>query len=610
MTDDSQDIFRETEIQDYAIIGDCRSAALVSRDGSIDWLCWPRFDSPSVFGAVLDSAVGGRWHIRPVAAEDHISRRYEPETAVLETVFTTSGGVVSLQDFMPVATEAEKSAELWPEHQILRRVECLEGHVEVETFFEPRPEYGRSAPRMRDRGACGVLVDLGYDALSYRSDIELQVGDESAYGRARLEAGDVVWSSLTFTRGSPAYLAPLGETAERRLRQTVSWWKTWAGGIHYEGPHADMVARSAITLKLLTYAPSGAVIAAPTTSLPEWIGQARNWDYRYCWLRDAAMTVRAFYGLGFREEGDAFTSWMLHATRLSWPEVAVLYDVYGNPPRAEKELDHLAGHRGSTPVRVGNAAQHQFQLDVYGEVAEAVTVYVHMGGSLDRSASKFLRGIAEVVCERWHEPDDGIWEARAEPRHYTYSKARCWSALRDLLSLEEDQGLDLPHDRMLEEMNKIRAAIETEGWNPELGSYVSWLGGDKVDATLLLLGELGASDDRERFAQTVHTIENELGDGPLVYRYGYDDGLEGSEGAFGICSFWRMIALARIGEEERARDHFSRFCGYANDLGLFAEEIDPRSGQALGNFPQAFTHVGLINAALTLFEHSAQEDLT
>ena len=596
-------------IGDYAVIGDCRSAALVSTGGGLDWLCWPRFDSPALFAGILDPSTGGTWSVGPAARQYRVHRRYVGSTAVLETRFTTESGVLALRDFMPVATEARKRRELWPEHQVLRRIECVEGALEVEERLAPRPGFGRRQVRVRDRRRAGLLLDLGRHVLAYRSDLPHRLEDGEVRARARLERGDVRWSSLTFASSGPAYLAPLGETAERRLEETLAWWGEWSGKLRCPGPYREMMVRSAITLKLLTYAPTGAVVAAPTTSLPESIGGARNWDYRYCWLRDAGMTVRAFYALGCGEEGDAFASWILHATRLTWPEIRVLYDVYGNPPPAERALEHLDGFRGSRPVRVGNGARDQLQLDVYGEVVGAVTEHLARGGTLDRSSRRFLRGIARTVGRRWSEPDSGIWEVRSERRHHTNSRVRCWSALNDLLLLDGASGLGLARRRLVAVRDRIRSAIEAEGWSESLGSYVSFSGGDAVDASLLLLAEHGYVDarNRARFVSTLRTIERELSVGPLVFRYRHADGLKGAEGAFGICSFWLVMALVAAGERERARVNFEQLLARANDVGLYGEEIDTDTGEALGNFPQAFTHVGLIHAALALYDGPREE---
>ena len=589
-------------IEDYALIGDCRSAALVSRQGGIDWLCWPRFDSTPLFALLLDRPEGGSWTIGPATTPRRVKRRYLPGTAVLETLFLTDHGTLVVQDFMPVATKEELTRELRPERQILRRVECREGHVDVELRYAPRPDFGRRLVRLEDRDEWGVLLPLREGVLGFATTLSYATGNRTATGCTRLRQGEVHWCSLSFSGHGPAYLEPLGETAERRLVETTRWWKEWTDRIVGGGRHVGMVRRSAVALKLLTYAPSGAVVAAPTASLPESIGGARNWDYRYCWLRDAAMTVRALYALGCREEGDAFTGWILHATRRTWPEVRVMYDVHGNPVPREREIPSLSGFRDSRPVRIGNGAREQLQLDVYGEVVGAVAEYADRGGTADRTAKRFLRGIAQTVCRRWVEPDHGIWEPRSGPRHNTYSKVRCWSALDRLLRLDEAWSLRLPRQRLTHERSRIRETVEREAWNADIGSYTSCFGGEDVDASLLLMAEHGyvGPDNAHRYAATVRAVGERLGTGALVMRYRDADGIDGPEGAFAACAFWNVLAHVALGETERARTDLEQLLDHANDVGLYAEEIDPETGAALGSFPQAFTHVGLIQAVLAL----------
>ena len=403
------------------------------------------------------------------------------------------------------------------------------------------------------------------------------------------------------------------------LARTVDWWRTWASRVRYDGPCREMVVRSALALRLMVYAPSGAVVAAPTTSLPERIGGSLNWDYRFCWLRDASLTVRALAGLGFGDEAHAFVNWLLHATRLTQPELRVLYDVHGNKPPGERTLDRLAGHRGSRPVRTGNLAVEQRQLDVYGEVIDAVTNFVREGGTLDRETEGVLRAWGEYVCRHWDEPDEGIWEPRTGRTNHTHSRVLCWVALDRLLHLHaQDHVRWAPAAKFEENREAIRRQVESRAWNPGLGSYVAELDGDRVDATLLLLAWYGFEPaESERMRGTYQRIRERLGAGDgdsLLYRYRSEPSLhsevvaggEGQpdspgEGAFGICSFWGAEYLALGGGTvQEARELFERLCGYANDVGLFAEEIDPATGAALGNFPQAFTHVGLINAAISL----------
>ncbi|MBI2186484.1 MAG: glycoside hydrolase family 15 protein [Acidobacteria bacterium] len=589
-------------IGDYALIGDCRSAALVSKSGSIDWLCWPRFDSSSIFAALLDRRRGGRFTIAPVEPFT-TTRRYVGETAVLETTFRTVSGVMRLTDVMPVAAEGEKAQELWPDHELLRRVECLSGTVEIEVFFDPRPDYGRLVPRLTDWGAFGLVCEHRGEVIALRTEIPLTTGGEpGARGIARLQAGEARTLSVTYDRWLPVVFSPGSDASGSRIARSVAWWEAWVRACQYDGPYAAMVRRSAITLKLLTYAPSGAVIAAPTTSLPEEIGGVRNWDYRYCWLRDAALTLRAFDDLGFTIESEAFLSWVLHATRLTWPELQVLYDIYGEARIPESVLEHLEGYAGSAPVRVGNAAAGQLQLDTYGEVIDAAWRYCARGGRLDRTTARTLVGLGQTVVRRWREPDEGIWEPRSGRRQHTYSKAMCWVALDRLVRLCDRRHVHADAARFARERDAIREAIEAHGYSARLGSYVSIFDSEALDASLLLLSLMGYADPQSpRMRGTLARVREHLGANGLLYRYlGEDDGLPGSEGAFGICSFWGVEALALQRDVTAARGDFERLLAFGNDVGLFGEEIDPRTGAALGNFPQAFTHVGLINAAVTI----------
>ncbi len=596
-------------IGDYAIIGDCRSAALVSREGALDWLCLPRFDSPSVFAALLDRHRGGSFVVRP-AVPSRSTRRYVPDTNVLETTFSTDRGVVRLLDLMPVAPEEDRRRTLAPEHEVLRVVEGLAGEVEVEVACDPRLSYGRVAPEVADRGRLGWWYEEdGGAALVLRSEIALarEAGRPGVRGRARLRAGDRRVLALAYDRGQPAVLPLLGEPAARKVDRTVRWWQAWAARCCYAGPYRGPVVRSALTLKLMTYAPSGAVVAAPTTSLPERIGGVRNWDYRYCWLRDASLTLRALLDLGYHDEAHAFLAWMLHTTRLTRPELRVLYDVYGRPSAPERELSHLEGYAGSRPVRAGNAAAGQLQLDTYGEVVDAVFEFVRRGGRLDRTTGRLLVGLGETVCRRWREPDDGIWEARSGRRHHTHSKAMCWVALDRLVALHAAGHCRAPLARFSRERAAIRAEVEARGYSARLGSYVRVLDGDELDASLLLLARCGYAEPASpRMRGTYERVREHLGVNGLLYRYRADDGLPPGEGAFGIASFWAVDCRCRVGDHEGAVAAFEHLCSLANDVGLFAEEIDPATGAPLGNFPQAFTHVGLIDAALTLAEATGQ----
>lgn len=597
-------------IGDYALIGDCRTAALVSTHGSIDWLCLPHFSGPSVFAALLDRRRGGRFAVRP-ARPFTTARRYLEHTNVLETTFTTDDGVLRVTDCLPIINARDREETLQPQREVLRKVECLAGTVDVEVVFQPRPGYGRRRPRLARRGALGWAAETGSEVLVLYTALDLDIdGDDTLYGRCRLSLGDRHFLSLTYSRYDIGVILPLGEHAEQRCRDTVQWWRDWCGGSRYQGPYADEVERSALTLKLLTYSLSGAIVAAPTASLPSVIGGVRNWDYRYCWLRDASLSLSAFLEMGHPGEDRAFLGWLLHSTRLTWPRLQVLYDVYGETRLKERELPHLEGYRGSRPVRVGNGASDQRQLDVYGEVIAAAYDYVHRGGRLDADEQRLLRGFGEVVCQHWRETDQGIWEFRDAGRHYTHSKLMCWVALDRLIRLHEESPLRVAVDRLRRERAAIRNAIERDGFNADVGSYVISFGSREVDASLLLMAHYGYKPaDDERMLATFRRIDRELGCNGLLYRYrkGMDSFLPAGENPFVITSFWAVEYLARAGERLRAAERFERILACANDVGLFAEEVDPDTGAARGNFPQAFSHVGLINAAFSLVQPAARE---
>lgn len=583
-------------IGDYAIIGDCRSAALISREGALDWLCLPHFSSPSVFGALLDQERGGRFLITP-AAPTHTTRRYLPDANVLETTFRTTGGVVRLTDLMTIPC----GPELQPMREVLRLVEGVDGAVPMRIDIALQPEYGRTAPHLERRRETLWACCWSNECIHVSSDFELTAHEARLIGERTVLAGQRLWCSLTYAKGDIGVIPALGDPAQERLDGSARWWRAWTKQSRYAGPYREAVMRSALTLKLMSHALSGAVIAAPTTSLPEAIGAERNWDYRYCWLRDAALTMRALTSLGYFDEARAFFNWMLHATRLTWPELQVMYDVYGRTDLREIELRHWRGFCDSRPVRIGNGAHTQLQLDVYGAVCYAARDFVNATSELERDEARLLRGFGETVCRLWTQPDQGIWEIRGPPRHYTFSKVMCWTALDALIALSNKGMLKAP-PHFAAARDALRETIETRGYSREIDSYVGILDGANVDASLLLMGCLDYLDPGEaRMRSTLARIQQRLSRNGLLSRYesGYD-GMEGDEGAFGICSFWAIDNLARQGDCEEARRSFEHLLGYANDLGLFAEEIDVESGALLGNFPQAYTHVGLINAALAL----------
>jgi GH15 family glucan-1,4-alpha-glucosidase len=588
-------------IEDYALIGDCRTAALVSRAGSIDWLCLPDFSSPAIFAGLLDPARGGSCSIQPQEAFA-ATRRYIGPTVVLETTFTTDSGVVRLLDLMPIGDGVRP---MGPLREVLRVVECTQGTVDLEIRVDARPDYGQRSVRPRKRGRLGWIHAWRDEVIAVQADITLRPAGDALAGSARLAAGERRYLSIAYTKGDAAIFPALGGEADERILRTIAWWRDWAARCRYDGPWRDQVVRSVVTLKLLTYAPSGAIVAAPTTSLPEALGKGRNWDYRYCWLRDAGLINQALIALGYHDEARSFLAWLLHATRLTWPELQIMYDVFGRTRLEERELTHLAGYRGSPPVRIGNAAYTQRQLDVYGEVVTAADATIADGERLDRTAARMLTGLGTVVCKQWREPDSSIWEVRGPPRHYTFSKVMCWAALDGLLALQQRGALALTTARMAQfnqERAAIADAIERRGFNTSLGSYVSVLGGDRLDSSLMLMACIGYKDAGDpRMRTTYEQIQQRLGRHGLLYRY-ERDGLpvDGVEGAFGICGFWAIDNLAKRGDLDEAERSFDHMLSFANDVGLYAEEIDARSGAPLGNFPQAFTHVGLINAAVAI----------
>ena len=588
-------------IGDYGLIGDGRSAALVSHSGSIDWLCWPRFDSPSVFAALLDRERGGCWSIAPTGTYG-FKRRYLPDTNVLETQFHSDLGTAVLTDLMPV----RENSAMVPDHEILRQIECTAGEVEIEVKLQPRPNYAEVAPQLEQRGKLGLRFCYGRGVYWLRSTLPLTVKESSASLRHRMRTGESLVFSLSYTENAPAVLPDLAQIPHR-ISICADWWKNWAAQAQYDGEFRDEVIRSALTLKLLTFALSGAVVASPTTSLPERIGGVLNWDYRYCWLRDASLTTRALLELGYFEEAMQCLDWMLHATRLTQPELKVLYTVFGNPAPRERESKMLRGYKESCPVRIGNAARGQLQLDVYGEVIDTASQYAFHGGTLDREMQKALRGFGNYVLKHWREADEGIWEPRTGRQHHTHSRLLCWTALDRLIALAEQDKLQISDvDQWKNERDAIQREITTRGWNEKLQSYVSVLDGEDLDASLLLLSWYGfEKPDSQRMRSTYRAIRQSLGtpDG-LLYRYC----TEPREGTFAICSFWEAEFLALGGGSPKdCAELLATLLKYRNDLGLYGEEIDADTGEALGNFPQAFTHIGLIGAALSLNQRKKGE---
>ena len=596
---------RYVPIADYALIGDTRSAALISRHGSIDWLCWPRFDAGSVFARILDAQGGGYFAIHP-AVPYTTKRRYLDASNVLETTFTCDSGAVRLLDLMPVMREEEKARHLSPFRQLLRRVEGIGGEVPVVAKYAPRPNYGRDVPRLSGRGECIHFTD-GPNVYQLRSDAPLENRGDSAVSQVRLRAGQRRDFALAFDSHSPSVYPHIGEEATAEIERSIAYWQEWSSQLDYDGPYREAVLRSALVLKLMTYAPSGAVVAAPTTSLPEAIGGVRNWDYRYCWLRDASFTVRALYDTGFEAEGDAFVNWMLYATQLTHPHLQILYDVFGEARLPERTLPHLEGYRGSAPVRIGNDAHNQFQLDVYGEVLGAVEEHVNRGATLERDVQRLMVRLADVVVARWREPDSGIWEKRSGRAQHTHAKIMAWSALDCAERLARKGHLQDGVTRWNAEKQEIKRMVLERGFHRGLNSFVSILDGDQLDASLLHAARVGFLDPADpRLLGTIDAIRARLGRDDLLYRYDIEtnDGLPPGEGAFLACSFWLVEALVLAGRADEGRVLFEKLLGRCNDVGLLSEECDTRTGALLGNFPQALTHIALMNAAVCLHHES------
>ncbi|HEX9162404.1 MAG TPA: glycoside hydrolase family 15 protein [Thermoanaerobaculia bacterium] len=593
---------RYRPISDYAIIGDTRSAALVSREGSIDWLCWPRFNSRSVFARILDRDRGGFFSLAP-SIEFKSTRRYIDETNALETTYETDRGVVRVLDLMPALTEAEKRERLMPFRQLLRRVEGVEGDVPMEARYEPRPNYARVVPRLELRRGDTVWCATGAEVWYLRSNVEMQIDDACARGVFAIKAKERHHFALSYETHAPAVLASIGESADQEVDATLAFWRKWSSNLTYNGPYRDQVLRSVLTLKLMAYAPSGGIVAAPTTSLPEKIGGVRNWDYRFCWLRDASFTVGALYDCGFSIEGSAFVDWLLYATRLTQPSLQILYDVFGESRLPESTLDHLEGYAGSRPVRIGNSAHDQFQLDVYGEVLGGIDEYTDRGERLDRDTQRLAKRLADTVVKRWREPDSGIWEKRSGRKQHVHAKIMAWAALDCAVHLVDKGRLKADATAWQRTRDAIKAEVLERGFNRELTSLVAIYDGDEVDSSLLYASRVGflAGDD-PRLLGTIDAIRSKLGHDDLLFRYEQrtDDGLPPGEGAFLACSFWLVEALAIAGREEEASELFEKLLDRANDVGLLSEEAEVPSGALIGNFPQALTHIGLLNAALRL----------
>jgi GH15 family glucan-1,4-alpha-glucosidase len=591
-----------TPIADYALVSDCHSAALISRDGSVDWLCFPRFDSRSVFARLLDASAGS-WSIRPAGAAE-ISRRYVERSMVLETTFRTATGSVTLVDALAIGRN-ERGHELGAESPgvLLRQVTGTGGEVTLELEYTPRPEYGLIVPLLAPI-AGGVAARGGADVLVLSSPVALVVEGSVARAEFRVRAGERIGFALHHCMSWEQAPEPWAqETIRSRLEDTLMGWRTWSS-LHqaYEGPWRELVHHSGCVLQALTFQPTGAIVAAPTTSLPEAIGGGRNWDYRYAWIRDASFTLDALWVAACPDEADHFFAWMAGAVASQirrGGDLQIMFGVGGERDLTERTLDHLGGWRASQPVRIGNGAWNQRQLDVYGELLSAARRLREQLGDLDAPTRGFLVEVADAAAAHWQEPDQGIWEVRGDPRHFLYSKLMCWVAMDSAIALAEQLGAIDHLALWMATRVAIRQAIEEQGWSERAGAFTQAFGADDLDASALMMpivGFMPAGDARMK--ATIDAIAEHLTDDRgLVYRYLAHDGLEGSEGTFLLCTFWLAQAQALAGEVERARTTFERAIAYTNDVGLLAEEVDPATGELLGNFPQAFSHIGLVNAA-------------
>jgi GH15 family glucan-1,4-alpha-glucosidase len=582
-------------IEDYGLIGDLQTVALVSRLGSIDWLCFPRFDSGAIFASLLGDEENGQWTMRPAGDFDSPGRRYRRDTLVLETDLETSSGAVRLVDFMPPRGEAP---------DVVRIVEGVRGTVDMEMELVLRFDYGSIVPWVRNLDGALVAV-AGPDAVSVRTPIELEGRNMRTYAEFQVGEGDRVPFVLTWFPSHRDLPEPVD--AEEALADTVEYWEAWASNCTMDGRWRDVVVRSLLTLKALTYAPTGGIVAAATTSLPEELGGVRNWDYRYCWLRDATLTLLAFLRAGYLDEAQQWRDWLLRAIAGSPDDIQVMYGVAGERRLTEIELPWLSGYEGSRPVRIGNGASGQLQIDVYGEVIDALHLARVKGLPALDDAWSMTTKVFEWLESGWQEPDEGIWEVRGPRRHFTHSKVMAWVAFDRAVKAIEKLGRDGPIDRWRATRDAIKEDVLANGYNAELGAFVQYYGSDRLDASLLLIplvGFLPAHD--ERFVGTVEAIQRELMRDGFVERYRADaenvevDGLPPGEGVFLPCSFWLVAVLAQLGRLDEAVELYERLLSLSNDLGLLAEEYDTERKRLVGNFPQAFTHLTLVETAFTL----------
>lgn len=571
-------------IEDYALIGDCETAALVGKHGSIDWLCWPDFSSPACFASLLGTNKNGRWFLGPEGEVKRITRKYVDHTLILETTFHTQSGVLLLIDFMPVRETHS---------DIVRIVRCLEGTVTVEMELTIRFDYGRTVPWSgRQDQNSWVAIATG-SAAYLRTQEKISSDGQTATARFNLKQGQQRTFVLTYARAEEG--TPRRINAQKALQQTAHFWRKWSAQNTYDGTWREPVERSLITLKALTFRPTGGIVAAPTTSLPEHVGANRNWDYRYCWLRDAAFTLESLIISGYHQEARAWQEWFLRAAGPNVKDMQIVYGVRGDRYLPEREIPWLEGYRRSTPVRIGNAASRQLQLDVYGEVADAIVCMRRAGIWIDPRLAQFQRSLTDYVVTICDDPSSGLWEQRERKKHYTYSKVMAWLALNH--AIEEIRGPKPRHWKIVRD--RLHRQICNQGFNSKLGSFVQSYRSNVVDASALLLPLFGFLPfDDERVMSTANVIKKRLGRHGLIYRYAATS--RKREGAFLACSFWMVENLAGMGKQDEAERMFQNLVNLRNDVGLLSEEYDPEHEHFTGNFPQALSHIALVNAAWAL----------
>ena len=588
-------------IEDYGVIGDLRTVALVGRDGSIDFMCFPEFDSPTVFAALLDYKKGGRFLLAPMLGEAHRKQLYIPDSNMLLTRFLADAGMAEVSDFMPITS-------LGHAHAVIRRAKAIRGDVSFSMICEPRFDYGRAGHRIEKGKNEIVFISKGPDktALRLRSQVPMKVENGAATARFTLRAGESTPFVLEDANASGAPRSLSRNYVSDSFKETLNFWRAWMRHSQYRGRWREAVNRSALTLKLLTSARYGSIVAAPTFGLPEELGGVRNWDYRYTWIRDASFTLYALMRLGYTSEAEAFMKWIEARCRELKPgaRLQIMYGIDGRQNLLETELRNFEGYKRSSPVRIGNGACDQLQLDIYGELMDSVYIYNKFGEPISYDFWLNLTRLIDWVCENWQRPDEGIWEVRGGRAEFLYSRVMCWVALDRGIRLAEKRSFPAPLRKWFEVRDEIYSDIYHEFWDPELKCFVQSKGSKAVDASALLMPLVRfISPTDPRWCSTLNVINQTLAEDSLLYRYnimkGVDTGFPGREGTFSMCSFWNVECLARAGDLKQARFFFEKTLGYANHLGLYSEELG-WNGEHLGNFPQAFTHLGLISAAYYL----------